>query len=146
MEKLIDLIKAADDFYSMSGAAPDEIEQAEKELGLVFADDYKDYVMAFGAATFDSRELTGICKSERLCVVPATERARTFYPQFPENMYVIEEMQFDHILTLQDSTGKIFSYGPVTEAKQIAASLQEYLFPKSIEAEHDGETSSLNEN
>ena len=43
------------------------------------------------------------------------------------------EMQFDHILTLQDSTGAVFSYGPADEAKRIAASLMEYLFPNRPE-------------
>ena len=133
MDELLNLIRSADDFCSMSGVSSSQVEQAEQELGLAFADDYKAYVLTFGAASFDGRELTGICKSDRLCVIPVTKRARELYPQFPENMYVIEEMQFDHILTLQDSSGAVFNYGPGDEAKRIAVSLQEYLFPDSKE-------------
>ncbi len=133
MDELLNLIRSADDFCSMSGVSPSQVEQAEQELGLAFADDYKAYILTFGAASFDGREMTGICKSDRLCVSSVTKRARDFYPQLPKDMYVIEEMQFDHILTLQDSTGAVFSYGPADEAKRIAASLMEYLFPNRPE-------------
>lgn len=137
MEELLDLIKAADDFYSMNGADLSSVKQAENELGLIFADDYKEYVLAFGVATFDGHELTGVCNSDRLSVVATTKRARDFFPQFPEELYVVEEMQFDHILTVQDSTGAVFNYGPADEAKRIAGSLQEYLFPDSCKAESE---------
>lgn len=131
MIELVKLMQEAENFYSLGGTDVVQIEEAEKQLGLVLADDYKEYAIALGAATFDGHELTGICKSDRLSVISTTERARAFYPQFPENMYVIEEMQFDNILIIQDSTGNIYSYGPEDEGKQIASSLQQYLFPKS---------------
>ena len=131
MIELIKLMQEADNFYSLGGTDAGQIEEAEKQLGLVLADDYKTYIITFGAATFDGHELTGICKSDRLSVISTTKRARSFYRHFPEDKYVIEELQFDNILTVQDSTGNIYSYGPEDEGKQIASSLQQYLFPKS---------------
>ena len=44
-------------------------------------------------------------------------------------MYVVEDLFFDHIFVVQDSTGTIYNYGPNDVAKKIAQSLQEYLFP-----------------
>ncbi len=135
MEELLNLIKEADNFYALDGVEPFRVEEAENELRLSFADDYKAYVLTFGAATFDGHELTGVCKSDRLSVVAATERAREFFPQFPGGLYVIEDLQFDYILIVQDAEGVVYSYGPDDQAKKIAVSLQEYLFPESINQE-----------
>ena len=129
MSELINMIQAADDFCSIGSASSSTIANAEKKLKVVFADDYKEYVLNFGAATFDGRELTGICNSNRLNVVSVTEQARQYYPSFPSNAYVIEELMFDHILIIQDSLGRIYSYGPKDSATQIAKSLKAYLFP-----------------
>ena len=130
MSNLPTLIKEADGFVSLQPAKSSNIEAAETQLSLKFASDYKEYLLVFGAASFDGKELTGICKSERLSVVSATERARDFYPQFPPKTYVVEELGFDHVLITQDAGGRVYAYGPHDSGKQIAASLQEYLFPK----------------
>jgi len=127
MSDVIRKIQAADDFAALGAVELSEVKNAENSLGVAFASDYKEYALAFGAATFNSRELTGVCSSERLSVVSATERARHFYPQFPQNAYVIEELLFDHIVVIQDSKGLVFSYGPADKAKKIADSLEDYL-------------------
>ncbi len=132
MKELLNLISESEEFFSLGPIDASLVEDVEQMLGLSFADDYKKYVLMFGTATFQDRELTGICDSERLSVLSTTERARLFYPRFPENMYVVEEMLIDHILVVQDSTGAVYYYGPADEAKLIACSLQEYLFPDSI--------------
>ncbi len=137
MKELISLISEADGFLSMSGAKLSDVETAESLLGLHLAQDYKEYVLAFGAATFNGHELTGICRSDRLNVVSATERARLLYPCFPGNLYVIEDLQFDHVLTVQDSTGTVSCYGPDDEPKYLAESLREYLFPGGIETDSE---------
>ena len=128
MSELINLIKTAEDFTALGSATGAKIEQAETALGLSFASDYRKYVTSFGVATFSGRELTGICNSTRLNVVAATERARNYFPKFPANAYVVEELMFDHIIIIQDSTKQVYSYGPNDKSKRIAKSLQEYLF------------------
>jgi len=132
MSAILELLSASMDFCSLGAAEKALVEEAEKRLGLSFANEFKEYVMAYGAVAFEDHELTGICESERLSVISTTERARSFYPCFPPKMYVVEEMYYDHVLTTQDETGTIYSYGPKDEAKRIASSLQEYLFPDSI--------------
>ncbi len=129
MSKLPELIKGAYYFVSLQPADDSSIEAAESQLGLSFAADYKEYLLAFGAASFDGRELTGVCKSERLSVVSSTESARAFYPQFPPKAYVVEDLGFDHVLVVQDRSGKVYEYGPGDSGKKIAESLQQYLFP-----------------
>lgn len=130
MSELITLIQNANDFCAIGAAEFREIEIAEKNLGVSFADDYMEYVLAFGAASFCSRELTGICKSERLNVLSATNRARQYYHDFPKNMYVIEELLFDHIVMIQNCEGMVFSYGPSEKVEEVAGSLRAYLFPE----------------
>ena len=44
---------------------------------------------------------------------------------------MVEELGFDHVLILQDSSGKVYSYGPSDSGDVIAESLQDYLFPGS---------------
>lgn len=130
MSDLITRIQEANDFASLGSASDEQISDAEKSLQLTFAEDFKEYLRTFGVATFCEKELTGISSSDRLNVVAVTTRARNFYKAFPADAYVIEELLFDHIITIQKSDGTIYSYGPNDSEKQIASSLFEYLFPK----------------
>lgn len=130
MSDLTAQIKDAENFVSLQPADSAGILAAEARLGLLFAPDYKEYLLAFGAATFSGKELSGICKSERLSVVSLTERARRIYPRFPENAYVIENLGFDLIFIVQDASGRVYSYGPADAGELIAGSLEEYLFPE----------------
>lgn len=68
-----------------------------------------------------------------MSVVPVTERARNFYQAFPKDAYVIEELLFDHVVSIQKPDGTVFSYGPNGAEEPIAASLSEYLFPDGKE-------------
>ncbi|MCR5230357.1 MAG: SMI1/KNR4 family protein [Solobacterium sp.] len=128
MNELIELIRSCDNFASMEPAESLAIEKAEQILGVTFAEDYAEYLKAFGVATFDGHEMTGICKSDRLYVVSSTNKARSFYPLFPKSMYVVEELQYDHVLVVQDSSGAVYYYGPKDEATLISDSLQAYFF------------------
>ena len=129
MNVFLNRISEFEDFCCLGSTEQSRIEEFEQLLGLVFSEDYKEYALKYGAASFDGHELTGICDSERLSVVTSTNRARAFYPHFPPNMYVVEEMLIDHVLSVQDSTGTVYSYGPDDQAKELASSLQEYIFP-----------------
>ena len=131
MNDFLTRLKEAEGFCSLGEVGSDEVSAVEKELNLSFADDYRKYVMAYGAATFEDHELTGISKSDRLSVLSTTKRARCVYPKFPTDMYVIEELLIDHMLITQNSTGAVFCYGPDDSYKQIAASLKEYLFQET---------------
>ena len=120
-------ISESEDFFPQKPVADDVIKQTEQKLKLVFADDYKAFLHQYGAALLGDKEINGICDAVRLSVVEATERARSFFPEFPEDAYVIEELHIDHIITIQKADGIVYSYGPADKAMKIADSLGEYL-------------------
>ena len=133
MLEMIQRIQEAEGFAALGAASKEQIADAEIELLLTFASDYKEYLNAFGAATFCGKELTGICSSERLNVIAVTQRARNYYKGFPNDAYVVEELLIDHFLVIQKADGSVFSYGPNESEELIATSLSLYLFPQASE-------------
>ena len=123
-------IQEAENYASLGAVSSEEIAAAEKVLHSTFASDYKEYLSAFGAATFCRKELTGICSSERLNVIAVTQRARNYYKSFPDDAYVIEELLFDHFLVIQKADGTVYNYGPDDSEELVAESLEAYLFPQ----------------
>lgn len=108
MENILDMLKEKDCFCSLKGVTEDEIRVAEQTLGLSFAKEYRTYLQAFGLASFQGHELTGIIKSPRLSVVAQTIAERNNNPHIPDDMYVIEIANIDGIVIWQGSTGEIF--------------------------------------
>lgn len=123
-------IKESSDFAALGPATDSQIEDAEKALNVKFSSDYKEYLKAFGAATFENKELTGISQSERLSVISTTQHARTCFANFPTDAYVIEDLLIDHLYIIQDASGSIFSFGPSEKKETIASDLCTYLFPE----------------
>lgn len=98
MSRFVDMLKKTAGFVCMKAATPEQVSQAEKDLALVFASDYKDYVCECGAVSFKGHELTGVCLSKRLNVVDVTLEARKQNPTIPNDMYIVEEANIDGIL------------------------------------------------
>ena len=119
MSELVDLIRESEDFCCLGGVDLSLVAESEKELGLIFAEDYKEYLTEFGVASGNGHELTGICKSERLSVISTTKRARMLFAELPEDLYVLEDLHFDHVFAVQDSSGDVYYYGPTCEKKKI---------------------------
>ena len=69
MSKIIDAIKGLENLSSLEPATLKEIEKAEHELELVFADDFREYVQNYGAISAKGIELIGITVAKRLDVV-----------------------------------------------------------------------------
>ena len=127
MADLINSLSSLPDFYSLTGASEEQISQAERALSLRFADDYRQYVRAFGAVSAAGHELTGICASKRLNVVEVTLSARGVQPAVPQDWYVLEEANIDGIVIWQSGAGEVFQTQPGTEPVKLAASIREYL-------------------
>lgn len=108
-------------------ASDDQIEQAEKKLGLKFAPEYTLYVKRFGVFSASTIELTGITDIDRLNVVSATKRERKLNPKIPNDMYVIENLAIDGFVVLQDISGVIYYISPCYEPKKMFESLEEYI-------------------
>lgn len=101
---------------------------AQSDLGLSFAVEYKKYLSEFGVASFEGHELTGISSIKRLDVVDVTKNNREHINDMVKDMYVVEEINIDGIVIWQDVTGCIYETCPGCEKpKPIYNSLVEYL-------------------
>ncbi|KXT81416.1 SMI1/KNR4 family protein [Streptococcus sp. DD11] len=71
-------------------------------------------------------EWQGLNGPDYLDVVESTKEARETYPDFPVNMFILEDLGFDGILILLDSNGSVFEwqYG---SCKKIYSTILEYL-------------------
>lgn len=108
-------------------ASIEQIIEAEKELGVNFADDYIKYVKKYGVISAKGIELTGVTNYKRLSVVFITKKERNINPNIPANMYVIENTAIDSLITLQDETGKVYTITPNETPKLSYNSLSEYI-------------------
>lgn len=124
---IVKLIQNKPDLITYSPASLDLIRQAEKDLNVLFAKDYVEYVSSFGIAVFDGHELTGICDKKRLDVVRNTKEERELNPFVPDDWYVVENAGIDGIIIWQDKMGRIYQTMPNGQKEYIADSLVEYL-------------------
>lgn len=127
MTKIVDLINSLTDMLSLKPATAIQITDAELQLRVNFADEYKEYLSVFGAIMADGIELAGIAKSEHRNVVSLTKKERELNPKVPHTMYVIENTCIDEIIIWQDTNGTVYQTKPNSEPVKIASSLEEYI-------------------
>lgn len=131
MSKIIEIIRDLPELLSTGAASNESIESAEKELGLKFAPEYKEYLEAFGSVLADDVEITGIAKSKNRNVVFTTKREWELNPQVEHNMYVVENLAIDGIIIWQDETGSIYESIPNKKVEKVADSLSEYILSQN---------------
>lgn len=124
---IIELLKSKQDFRHLDGVSTDEIDKAENELGLKFADDYREYLCQFALGAYDSHEFTGICKSPRLSVVSATKREKLENDNISDDMYLIEYVGMENYSIWQNTEGNVFGVPYMDVPKKIYDSLTEYI-------------------
>jgi len=127
MESIIDIMRALRSFSPGESVSENEVADAERELELLFSEEYKQYLIAFGAMDAYSIELTGFTDDEELHVVSATKAAWEYHDHVPRNLYLIEDAAFDGILIWQDSSGNIYESTPSQTPRIIFSSLAEYV-------------------
>lgn len=127
MKDIIKIISNLEDMRFIKPASMEQIIEAEKELGVSFADDYTKYVEKYGVISARGIELTGVTTHERLSVVSVTKKERNMNSNIPANMYVIENIAIDGIIALQDETGKVYTIMPNGTPKLSYNSLSEYV-------------------
>lgn len=126
MSEFVDKISKMKSFRSRKPATMEQIENAEDELGVSFANEYKQYLLAYGAASFFGHEFTGISSSSRISVVDITLEERELN-NVSDDLYVVEQTNIDGIVIWQDSKGNIYETQPCSDAKKICNSLSEYI-------------------
>lgn len=127
MSDIVKQMHQQPNFYALHGVSNEDIEQAEQSLGLHFAADYKEYLYAFGVASFDGHELTGICNSKRLDVVHVTNNERRANTSVLREWYVVEQLDIDAITIWQSTDGSIYLLQPGIAPRKIASNLIDYL-------------------
>ena len=127
MKNIVDLINTLPGMLPLKSATEVQITDAELQLRVRFADEYKEYLKAFGAIMADGIELTGIARSEYRNVVSLTKKERELNSKVPNTMYVIENTCVDGIIIWQDTAGIVYQTSPGTEPLKIASSLYEYI-------------------
>lgn len=130
MTGITEVIDKLENLLPLKKATAEAVENVEKELGLSLAEEYKEYLLNYGAILADDIELTGIAKSKNRDVVQVTRREWEVNDKIPHNLYVVENAGIDGIIVWQDETGKIYESSPNHEAKQITGSLAEYIESK----------------
>ena len=124
---LINLKKNKPDCIIGNGVDEDTIARAENKLSLQFSPEYHEFLAQFGMLMIDDHEIMGFGKTDRLSVVANTLSAREKDSDFPDSMYVIENLGIDRILILQASDGAVYEYVPHSVPTKIFSSLEEYL-------------------
>lgn len=108
MSKIIELFSSIKKIKSIGGCSTEQIEEAQNELNLVFPEEYKQYLLNFGAVRFNGVEICGLNLKGYLNVVEATEREKSINPLFPKKMFVIEDLGIDAKLIISDEKGYIY--------------------------------------
>ena len=126
MSKISDELKLVSGLEATKGANDEQILKAQNELTIKFSTDYIDYLREFGVVNFFGTEWQGVNGPGYLNVVKSTLEARETYPDFPVNMFILEDLGFDGILILLDTNGSVFEwqYG---SCKKLYSNMSEYL-------------------
>lgn len=128
MTSLSQLLLKKPGFLCMTPAKDEEIKRAEDELQLKFSNEYGEYLLNYGVATFQGHELTGLTKSSRLNVIAVTRKEREKTPFVPNSCYVVEDTNIDGIVIWQMSSGEVFqTQSGCSETKILYKSLYEYI-------------------
>ncbi len=127
MPDIIKMLQSMPNFHSLTSVTLEEIELSERELNLKFSDEYRAYVGAFGFASANGHELTGVCKFPRLNVVDVTRSERLLNPDIPGDWYVVEQAHIDGIVVWQSGNEEVYQTAPNTLPEKICGSLSEYL-------------------
>lgn len=137
MKDIIQTISNLENMRFIKPTSMEQIIEAEKELGVNFADDYTKYVEKYGAISAKCIELTGVTIYKRLSVVSITKKERNINPNIPANMYVIENIAIDGLIALQDETGKVYTVTPNKTPKLSYNSLSEYIEKSNLSSKEE---------
>lgn len=133
MGKISEIIEKITDKTTYIPASTEKIEQAEKKLGLLFAEEYKEYLTKYGALSTDYVELTDV-EAGITNVCDITENLRKWYKTFPKDLYVVFYVGVDDIVVLQNVKGQIYYITPEHELVPAFESLADFLYHIEFES------------
>ena len=124
---ILEIVKNLKGLRSLGGVNETQILDAESLVGIKFADEFKEYAKEYGAISAYGLELCGVCNSKRLDAASVTLEERALNKNFPNDMYVVENLGIDGILIMQNERGEVFEIYPNAKPKKIYNSLADYL-------------------
>lgn len=127
MNTIISTIRRLPEMEHTAPASADAISQAERELNLCFAEEYKEYLAFFGAARSDVVALSGIIDDEDYSVVVLTKGIKSIQPDIPKDFYAIEDVGVDGLVIWQNATGAVYQSIPNYSPVKIFDSLSDFL-------------------
>ena len=110
MTNVTNELKKISDLVSTKGASNEQIVEAQNKLSLEFPTDFIEYLKEFGLVNFYGVEWQGLNGPDYLNVVKSTLEARETYPDFPVNMFILEDLGFDGFLILVDTKGSVYEW------------------------------------
>ncbi len=131
MEKIISTIEKLENLRYLEPATNEQIDIAQKQLGLHFSEEFRQYIQQYGAISAKGVELTGITASPRLSVVEVTKSERELN-KIPNDLYVIENIAIEGILLLQSSSGEIYELSQNAKIQKKYNSICDYLETEHI--------------
>ena len=126
MSDIVAKIKNIKDVSAIQGCSMEQVLEAQKALGIIFPDEYIDYVTAFGCIDFGATEWTGLNINGRLNTVEATKREMSVNKYFPKGYFVLENTGLDARQIIVNEKGEVFmlQYDKLTF---LCKSISEYL-------------------
>ena len=131
MEKIISTIEKLENLRYLEPATNEQIDIAQKQLGLHFSEEFRQYIQRYGAISAKGVELTGITASPRLSVVEVTKSERELN-KIPNDLYVIENIAIEGILLFQSSSGEIYELSQNAKIQKKYNSICDYLETEHI--------------
>lgn len=126
MSDIIDKIKGVKGLRCARGCSEEQLLEAQKELDLLFPEEFSEYVREYGCIDFGATEWTGLNIKGYLNTVTATEKERNINAGFPKGYFVLEDMNIDARKIIVNEEGQVFSlqYEKVTP---LCNTISEYL-------------------
>lgn len=122
-------IEGTHKLYNTKGASEKAIGKAESKLGIIFPDEYKDYLSRYGAVSFGSTELTGLNIDGYANVIDVTLNEINRNSNFPKDCFVLESLGVEGLLILMNTNGEVWEWKDGT-CKRKYTSMEEYLTTK----------------
>lgn len=127
MKAFVNILPTLRAFRKRTPVSLNEVTDAELTLGLNFAVEYREYLTAFGVASANGHEFTGLGTSPRLDVVAVTQRLWEMNPSVPRDLYVVEELNIDDMVAWQSAAGEVFLTVGQAQPVKTAESLSQYV-------------------
>lgn len=127
MKEIIERIKEKTKLYHAAGCSVEQIIAAERQLGLRFSDEYRNYVLQYGAISFGAHEFTGLNVDAYIDVIAVTKQEREARDRFPLDCIVVQQLGIEGLILVQDEDGVVYQLDETDQRKYVADSFAAYL-------------------